>query len=89
MKEIRTFKDGTTLFINAGDARFSGYGHYKIEVELFYEGKTNTFSATTTNMPGIDEYKDLRQDDYGASLLKLYEIIEYQIQDEVDEFIDL
>lgn len=89
MKAIRTFTDGTTLFINAGDARFSGYGHYKIEVELFYEGKTKSFSATTTNMEGVDEYKDLIQDDYDAALLKLYDMIEFAIQDEVDEFTEV
>lgn len=62
----------------------AGYGHKKITVELEHDGKTQTFSATTNNMPAFDDATDLEgQEMYEA----LYNIVKYQLQDQVNEWL--
>lgn len=65
----------------------AGYGHKKITVELCYEGEEyKEFYAVTTNMPVFDDAMDL--EDYEEKQLALYNLIEYKIEDEVQEWID-
>ncbi|WP_313214121.1 hypothetical protein [Soonwooa sp.] len=64
----------------------AGYGHKKITVELCYEGEYKEFHAVTANMPDFDDAMDL--EDYDEKQLALYNLIEYKIEDEVQEWID-
>lgn len=86
MKNYTTSANDTVLTVNDAIATFSGYGHYKIEVTLKNEvtGEIKKFIKTTSNMPGIDNAKDLEgQEKYEA----LYEIIESYLDDEVVDWI--
>lgn len=66
-------------------ASFSGYGHKRITVELYYNGEYKEFKATTNNMPAYNEAMELEGPNrYRA----LYRIIEHQIFDEVCEWLD-
>jgi hypothetical protein len=72
-----------TITVNYAGSQSSGYGHKKINVSLEIDGNLQTFSATTSNMGGFDAANDLDgQDRYDA----LYELIRYQIADQVEEW---
>ena len=67
--------------------RFKGYGHHNIIVELYCEqiDDYHTFEAITNNMPDFDAAQRLEgQEKYDA----LYDIIKYQIEEEVTEWIE-
>ena len=67
----------------------SGYGHKKITVELEnVSGERKTFSATTNNMPDFDDANDLKEDDIQGYYNALYRLIEYQLADQVEEWLD-
>lgn len=66
---------------------FAGYGHYNITVDLYCEeiDDYHTFEAVTNNMPDFDAACELEgQDKYNA----LYDIIKYQIEDEVNNWLE-
>lgn len=73
--------------INYASATFSGYGHYKVEVELQSEatGDYHKFYATTTDMRAIDEWKSTEDLEEGHKIL--FDCIEYDIQDEIIEWL--
>lgn len=68
-------------------ATFSGYGHYRVEVELQSEatGDYHKFSATTTDMVAIDEWKETENLEDGYKIL--FDCIEYAITDEIIEWL--
>ena len=77
--------NGKELDITYATAISSGHGHKKISVSFYdYENSESiVLSATTNNMPAFDRASDLEgQEKYRA----LYEIIEMQIQDQLEEF---
>ncbi|NBU81375.1 MAG: hypothetical protein EBS55_06985 [Flavobacteriaceae bacterium] len=78
--------NGKELDITHATAISSGHGHKKISVS-FYDFECNesiTLSATTSNMPAFDRADELEgQEKYRA----LYDIIEMQIQDQLEEFV--
>jgi hypothetical protein len=82
MKEINFI--GTDLEINYINALTSGHGHKKITVELFFQGEYKAFSATTSNMPDYDDATELEGEDKDEAL---FNIIRYQIEDEVSEWV--
>ena len=68
-------------------SRFNGYGHYNIIVELYCKqiDEYHTFEAVTNNMPDFDAAQELEgQEKYDA----LFDIIKYEIQEEVTEWIE-
>jgi hypothetical protein len=83
----------TTIIINYKEldityatAISSGHGHKKISVWFIdYETlESITLTATTNNMPAFDRASELEgQEKYRA----LYDIIEMQIQDQLEEFV--
>jgi hypothetical protein len=83
----------TTIIINykeleiiCATAISSGHGHKQISVSFYdYENSESiTLTATTNNMPAFDRASDLEgQEKYRA----LYDIIEMQIQDQLEEFV--
>jgi len=75
---------GTDLEINYTNALTSGHGHKKITIELFFQGEYKTFSATTSNMPDYDDATELEGEDKDEAL---FNIIRYQIEDEVSEWV--
>lgn len=78
--------NGKELDITYATAISSGHGHKKISVSFYdYENSESiVLSATTNNMPAFDRASDLEgQEKYRA----LYDIIEMQIQDQLEEFI--
>ena len=85
MATLTTFVADKEIEIYHASALPSGYGHKKITVELCYNNEYQKFSATTNNMPGYDAATELEGDDkYHA----LYELIEFQIIDEVAEWLE-
>ena len=76
--------NGTDLEINYTNAITSGHGHKKITVELYFQGEYKTFSSTTSNMPDYDDATDLEG---GEKDEALFNIISYQIEEEVSEWI--
>ena len=77
--------DGKEVQIYYANAATSGYGHKKIEVKLSYEGNYETFYATTTNMPGYDASTELEGEE---RYIALYELIDYDIEEEVIEWLN-
>lgn len=67
--------------------RFKGYGHYNIIVELYCEqiDDYHTFEAITNNMPDFDAAQRLEGQEKNNAL---YNIIKYQIEEEVTEWIE-
>lgn len=84
--EANTTKTGTELRLNHASAAFSSYGHYTVEVELEYKGECKTFKKTTTNTEAIDEAKELGIDSWEAKTQRLYDAIEYAIDDNVQDW---
>lgn len=82
MKNINL--NGTDLEINYTNATTAGHGHKKITVELYFKGEYKTFSATTSNMPSYDDATELEGSDKDEAL---FNIISYQIEDQVEEWI--
>lgn len=76
--------NGTDLEINYTQALTAGHGHKKITVEFYFQGEYKTFSATTSNMPDYDDATDLEGEDKDEAL---FNIISYQIEDEISEWI--
>lgn len=83
---LEKFADGTELNLYSSSPAFSGYGHYKVEVELEYRGKYKKFTKTTTDMESIDEAKELGVDSWEDSTKKLYDCIESKISDSVQDW---
>ena len=78
--------NGKELDITFATAISSGHGHKQISVSFYdYENSESiTLTATTNNMPAFDRASDLEgQEKYRA----LYDIIEMQIQDQLEEFV--
>lgn len=83
---MRTIKfNNTDLEINYTNALTAGHGHKKITVELCYLEEYKTFYATTHNMPSYDEATELEGKEKDEALFR---IIEWQIGDEVTEWLD-
>lgn len=74
----------TELEINYTQASTAGHGHKKITVELCLQGEYKTFSATTSNMPDYDDATELEGEDKDEAL---FNIVSYQLQDQIDEWI--
>ena len=74
----------TDLEINYTQATTAGHGHKKITVELCFQGEYKTFFATTSNMPDYDEATELECEDKDEAL---FNIVSYQLQDQIDEWI--
>lgn len=77
---------GLSIEVYYANALTAGYGHKKIEVELYYNGEYKTFKATTDFMPGYDAAMDL--EDTNERYVALFGLIEYKIEDEVIEWVD-
>lgn len=75
----------TDVELHTAQATFSGYGHYKITVELYKNNEFSKFTATTNNMPAFDEAKELEGEE---KELALFNIIDYKIEDEVAEWLE-
>lgn len=84
---LETFKDGTELNLISATFRLSGHGHYTIEVELEYEGQYKKFKHTTTNVEAIDEAKELGVDSWEDRTKRLYDCIDYAIEDNVQDWL--
>jgi len=82
MKQI-TFV-GAELEINYSQVTTSGHGHKKITVELCYQNEYQKFSATTSNMPDYDDATELDGSEHDEAL---FNIIKYQIEDHVSEWV--
>lgn len=63
----------------------SGYGHKSIEVELYYNEEYKKFKGVTDNMPGYDVASDLEGEE---KYIALYELIAFNIEDEVFDWVD-
>lgn len=74
----------TELGINFTQALTSGHGHKKITLELCLQGEYKTFSATTSNMPDYDDATELEGEDKDEAL---FNIVSYQLEDQIDEWI--
>lgn len=83
---LETLKNGNELNLNSSSATFTGYGHYKVEVELEYMGEYKTFTKTTTDMEAIDEAKELGIESWEDKTKRLYDCIEYAISENVQEW---
>lgn len=80
---MKTLENGTEIYsINAST---SGYGHKKITVELRFENEYKKFSAVTDCMPAYDEANDLEGDERDSAL---YDLIDYKIEEEVNEWLN-
>lgn len=66
-------------------AQFSGYGHYDITVDISFGGLVKNFTATTSNMPGLDEATELEGEE---KYLALYELIQHGIEESIMEWMD-
>lgn len=86
MITIETFQDGTELKLSYADAKFTGYGHYQVSVELMYKGKEKTFKATTTNVEAIDASREAGIESWEDSKTLLYESVKYKIEDQVQDW---
>ena len=82
MKTINVLN--TDLEIFSTNAVSAGHGHKKITVELCYMGEYKIFSQTTSNMPDFDDAMNLEGEDKDEAL---FNIIEHQITDQIDEWI--
>lgn len=73
-------------FVHYAEKTFTGYGHYKIKVELANDGynEFKLFSHTTTDMRGIGSAQELEGQEYYDAL---FNIIEYDIKDEIEEWL--
>ena len=76
-----------TIEVYHAYTRFKGYGHYNIIVELYCEqiDDYHTFEAITNNMPDFDAAQRLEGQEKNDAL---YDIIKYQIEEEVTEWIE-
>lgn len=83
---LEKYEDGTELNLYSASASFSGYGHYKVEVELEYCGEYRKFTKTTTDMEAIDEAKELGVESYEDQKMRLYECVKYAIEDQVGDW---
>jgi hypothetical protein len=81
-----TTHEGHEIEIYHAGALTAGYGHKKITVELRYKDQNKTFAATTNNMPDYDAMTEI--EDLSDKHIALYNLIRYQIADEVTEWID-
>ena len=66
-------------------AQFSGYGHYDITVDISLNGLVKNFTATTNNMQGLDEARELEGEE---KYFALYELIQYDIEESIMEWMD-
>lgn len=78
--------ENTELYINSAQAKFTGYGHYLVTVELCYKNKYKEFSRTITDMEAIDEAKELGIDSWEDEAQRLYDAISSKIEDNVNEW---
>ncbi|MDK7376011.1 hypothetical protein QP519_10740 [Weeksella virosa] len=83
---LEKFENGTDLNLYSANASFSGYGHYKVEIELEYRGEYQKFTKTTTDMEAIDEAKELGVESWEDSKMRLYECVQHQIEDQVNDW---
>jgi hypothetical protein len=79
--------ENTDLYINSAQAKFTGYGHYLVTVELYYKNKYKEFSRTITDMQAIDEAKELGIESWEDKAQRLYDAISSKIEDNVNEWI--
>ena len=82
-------KNGIGVQLSHASSIFAGYGHQKIIVDLYcHEGNSMTTWATTSNMSGFDEATNLKDDDYEAYQLALYNLIVGDVEDEILDWVE-
>ena len=83
MKTI-TLQNGTeaTFSIYHSSKKCTGYGHYKLTVEIEYNGDYKEFSAVTTDMEFIDSLTNESNIDE-----LVYDHIEHRIDEQIAEWI--
>lgn len=84
---VETFRNGETLSVISCQEFFSGYGHYKIEVKLFYAGRTKTLKRVTNDLETIDAAKEAGIESWDDKTQILYNAIKTSIEDIVSEWI--
>jgi len=75
----------TELYLYSAQALSSGHGHYKITIRLTNGDVMGIFSATTDDMPAIDEISDIEGNE---KEMALFNLISDKIEDEVAEWLD-
>ena len=73
------------LELHHADFVFSGYGHKKVTVELFFNGEYKKFSSTTTRVDLTDDASELEGNERYAAI---YDIISGKIEHEVIEWME-
>lgn len=78
---------GKYFYVYSAKSSPSGYGHYKITVELIEEftGEAKSFNAVTNFMPGYDAANELDGQDKAEAL---YELIDNKIEDEIADWME-
>jgi len=85
MANLTTFVFQKDVQIYHAEAISSGHGRKTIEVELSHNGKYKKFEASTTDMSAYDVANSLEGDEKHKAL---YEIIEFDIIDEVADWLE-
>ena len=75
----------TELYLYSAQALSSGHGHYKITIRLINGDIMGIFSATTDDMPAIDEISDIEGNE---KEMALFNLISDKIEDEVAEWLE-
>lgn len=72
--------------IYSANTYFSGYGHYRIEIEVVYKRQHKTFKHTTTNMEAIDNAKEAGLESWEDKVKILYDTAEDHIIEQIEEW---
>lgn len=72
---------GKQMQIYSVSALSVGYGRKRISVEIIYNGNSNTFTASTTDMEAFDEANEI--DNYDERQYAIFSIVKYQIIEQI------